>query len=312
MKAVFLYLSIQKKRLGIFLFIGYNNRYKDYLLIANVSILREFFRAIIQIISGFLKFGITGQVLSYGLSPLFGMNLSAKLYKENKKNRIPLNIDKFKEIIFTKGKHQILYLVPGQFINSFSSTIITLTISTLFTAKTLGLYSASVRLLDVPILFITTNINKVLYQRFSEHVGKKLPIENFLKKSGLLLSIISLIGFGLLFYISPILSEFVFGKGYYLGGIYIQNLCLMYGIRMVTTSFNGLFTIFEKQKYELFINIVLVLVAVLSLITTKSMNYEIRTYLKFINYGYSVVYLILLFGYWKVCYDYDKKLQLGD
>ena len=291
-----------------FLFISYNNRYKKYKLITGVAIIREAVRAVIQVISGLLSFGVIGQTMGYALSPVVGLHLQAKEYLAKRKERKKLTFDKAKEIVLKKGKGQILYLVPGQFINSFSNSFLTISITTLFSATVLGHYSAGVRLLEIPILFITSNVNKVCYQRFSENVANRRPLTKTLFSLIAVLSVISFGGFGLLFFIAPRLSELVFGQGYYIAGVYIKHLCLMYAIRLVATSFNGIFTIFGKQKYELGLNIALILVAAIAYGFVSKFGLDIEGYLNIIGFGYATVYAILLVGYCVVCRKFDKSL----
>ena len=290
-----------------FLFISYNNRYKKYKLITGVAIIREATRAIIQIASGFLSLGVIGQTMGYALSPLFGLKIQMKHYLQLKRGR-KLTVPKFKEII-RKGKGQILFLVPGQFINSFASSFVTISIASLFTAEVLGHYSAGVRLLEIPILFITANVNKVCYQRFSENVASNKPIKKTFLTLVIILGCISFSGFGLLFFIAPQLSAFVFGKGYAIAGEYIKCLCLMYSVRLITTSFNGLFTIFGKQRYELGINIALICVAFLAYYVTKMLSGSVFFYFNIIGYGYALIYLLLLVGYYTICEKYDKSIN---
>lgn len=291
-----------------FLFISYNNRYKKYKLITGVAIIREAVRTIIQVVSGLLSFGVIGQAMGYALSPVVGLHLQAKEYLKRRKERSKLTIDKAKEIVLKKGKGQILYLVPGQFINSFSNSFVTISITTLFSATVLGHYSAGVRLLEIPILFITSNVNKVCYQRFSENVANRRPLTKTLFSLIAVLSVISFGGFGLLYFIAPRLAEIVFGQGYYIAGVYIKHLCLMYAIRLVATSFNGIFTIFGKQKYELGLNIALILVAAIAYGFVSKLDLDIEDYLNIIGFGYATVYAILLVGYCVVCRKFDKSL----
>ena len=265
-----------------FLFISYNNRYKKYKLITGVAIIREAVRAVIQVISGLLSFGVIGQTMGYALSPVVGLHLQAKEYLAKRKERKKLTFDKAKEIVLKKGKGQILYLVPGQFINSFSNSFLTISITTLFSATVLGHYSAGVRLLEIPILFITSNVNKVCYQRFSENVANRRPLTKTLFSLIAVLSVISFGGFGLLFFIAPRLSELV--------------------------SFNGIFTIFGKQKYELGLNIALILVAAIAYGFVSKFGLDIEGYLNIIGFGYATVYAILLVGYCVVCRKFDKSL----
>ncbi len=183
-----------------FLFISYNNRYRQYKIIGLIGILREFTRGVIQIVSGLLTFGALGQVAGYALAPISGLKKQTKDYVQKFEKRDKLNYLIFKDII-TKGKNQILYLVPAQFLNSFSSSLVILFISMLYSTEQLGYYSAGVRLLEVPMIFITANVSKVFYKQISEDVNLHHRVLPKFTKISLALLLISILGFGTLYLI---------------------------------------------------------------------------------------------------------------
>ena len=292
-----------------FLFISYLNRYKEYKTISIIAIIREAIRAVIQVGAGFLSLGVFSLSMGYAVSPLFGLNIQMRNYLKELKERPRINLKKFKEIVLVKGKRQILFLVPAQFINSFSSSLVTISITALFSAKILGYYSAGVRILDIPIVFITSNVSKVCYQRISENVANKKPVLRTLMSVIIVLSVVSIMGFGTLYVIAPRLSEIVFGQGYRVAGEYIRCLCVMYAVRLVATSFAGVYTVFKKQNFELILNILLIVSAGVSYVVCSMFNFEVTTYLKFMNTGYTIVYLLMLLGYIVMCKNYDKKVR---
>ena len=292
-----------------FLFISYLNRYKEYKTISIIAIIREAIRAVIQVGAGFLSLGVFSLSMGYAVSPLFGLNIQMRNYLKELKERPRINLKKFKEIVLVKGKRQILFLVPAQFINSFSASLVTISITALFSAKILGYYSAGVRILDIPIVFITSNVSKVCYQRISENVANKKPVLRTLMSVIIVLSAVSIMGFGTLYVIAPRLSEIVFGQGYRVAGEYIRCLCVMYAVRLVATSFAGVYTVFKKQNFELFLNILLIVSAGVSYVVCSMFNFEVTTYLKFMNTGYTIVYLLMLLGYIVMCKNYDKKIR---
>ena len=292
-----------------FLFISYLNRYKEYKTISIIAIIREAIRAVIQVGAGFLSLGVFSLSMGYAVSPLFGLNIQMRNYLKELKERPRINLKKFKEIVLVKGKRQILFLVPAQFINSFSSSLVTISITALFSAKILGYYSAGVRILDIPIVFITSNVSKVCYQRISENVANKKPVLRTLMSVIIVLSVVSIMGFGTLYVIAPRLSEIVFGQGYRVAGEYIRCLCVMYAVRLVATSFAGVYTVFKKQNFELILNILLIVSAGVSYVVCSMFNFEVTTYLKFMNTGYTIVYLLMLLGYIVMCKNYDKKIR---
>lgn len=292
-----------------FLFISYLNRYKEYKTISIIAIIREAIRAVIQVGAGFLSLGVFSLSMGYAVSPLFGLNIQMRNYLKELKERPRINLKKFKEIVLVKGKRQILFLVPAQFINSFSASLVTISITALFSAKILGYYSTGVRILDIPIVFITSNVSKVCYQRISENVANKKPVLRTLMSVIIVLSAVSIMGFGTLYVIAPRLSEIVFGQGYRVAGEYIRCLCVMYAVRLVATSFAGVYTVFKKQNFELILNILLIVSAGVSYVVCSMFNFEVTTYLKFMNTGYTIVYLMMLLGYIVMCKNYDKKIR---
>lgn len=291
-----------------FLFISYNNRYREYNLIASIGIIREGAKGVLQILAGVFRFGALGQVFGYAIAPIFGLKLQTKEYRNKLKCRSTITWSQVKRALFKTGKGQILYLVPAQFVNSFSHALVVLSISALFSASSLGYYSAGTRLLEIPIVFLTANVSKVCYRQISSLVAENKPVFGLVSKISLVLFLVAVIGFGILFFIAPPCAEFVFGKGYYVAGEYMRCLCVMYIVRFVAASFSGLFTIFNKQSIELLINGLFVLLAAIVFFLSKHFNYSVSQYLWFISAGYAVVYAFLLIRYFKVCYKYDKTL----
>ena len=291
-----------------FLFISYNNRYRQYKIIGLIGILRELTRGGIQILSGLLTLGALGQVAGYALAPISGLKKQTKEYVLKFTNRQKLDYATFKDIII-KGKKQILYLVPAQFLNSFSSSLVILFISMLYSTEQLGYYSAGVRLLEVPMIFITANVSKVFYKQISEDVNlHNLVLPKFVKISFALL-LISTLAFGTLYFIAPQFSRIVFGKGYEVAGEYIKCLCLMYLVRMVATSFTGLFTIFGKQQIELGLNIFLIVAASVVYVISRKIDLPIISFMWLISISYSIMYLTLWLGYFSLCRTHDLKIK---
>lgn len=295
-----------------FLFISYNNRYKQYQLIARIGLLREGSRAIIQILGGVLRGGEVGQLLGYLLAPLFGIRYQIKHYVYKLKKRKFVSWDKCRDIIFYKGRRQICYLVPAQFVNSVTSSLITISIAFLFSSTMLAYYSASVRLLDIPSIFISSNISKVCFKQLSENVNRGEVVVPIILKIILLILPVSILGFGILYFVAQPFCGFVFGKEYTIAGDYIQCLTLMYILRLVSTSFVGIFTVFGKQKIELFFNISLFAWAILTFVVAKTFSLSLMSFLSMINIGYSLVYLAILVGYILVCMRYDRNLRSSD
>ena len=291
-----------------FLFIGYNNRYKEYKLISKLGVIREVARAGMQVIAGLVGAGACGLLVGYGAAPLMGYRLQLKRYFEKRKSRARITADKIKEVLLVDGRKQILFIVPSQFVNSFSSSLITISITALFTAEALGYYSIGTRVLEIPIIFISANVSKVCFQRICEDIREERPVSRTLFKVTLVLAACSAVAFGVIYWIAPPVCEVVFGEGYSTAGVYIQCLCLMYATRLVSSSFAGLFTAFNKQGIELLLNILLVVFSAAAFIVAVSFSLPIESFLSVVGTGYMVVYVILLISVFSCARAFDKTL----
>ena len=292
-----------------FLFISYSNRYKQYGLISGMGILRETSRAVIQVLSGLCGFGVAGQTLGYGVAPLLGLNIQAKEYLTKKHKRAALTPGHFKDICLHKGRRQVLFMVPAQFVNSFSASLVTMSIMALYSAAELGYYSVGVRILEIPIIFITANVSKVFYRKVSESVQAGEGILSLFVKVIAVLGVVSAGGFWVLYLIAPWLSELFFGAGYAVAGEYIKVLCLMYAVRLVVASFSGVYTVFGKQSLELFFNVLLVGFGLAAAVVSKYLALTIEGYLTLIGAGYALTYGGMLAGYLILCARHDRRVK---
>ena len=163
-------------------------------------------------------------------------------------------------------------------------------------------------MLEIPIIFISANVSKVCFQRICEDIREERPVSRTLFKVTLVLAACSAVAFGVIYWIAPPVCEVVFGEGYSTAGVYIQCLCLMYATRLVSSSFAGLFTAFNKQGIELLLNILLVVFSAAAFIVAVSFSLPIESFLSVVGTGYMVVYVILLISVFSCARAFDKTL----
>ncbi|PEZ03463.1 hypothetical protein CN326_18265 [Bacillus sp. AFS018417] len=288
-----------------FVFISHNNRYKKYSLISKVGILRELVRGFIQTISGIIGGGVLGQALGYGLSPLFGLRVQAKDYIDKYKNRKKIKKRDVLALI-SKNKKHILYLVPSQFINSLSYTLITLSVVNLSSTADAGYYSISVMVLGVPLMLISSNVSRVFLQKFGEDLRKGKSAWKIFKSVIGLLGVLSILGFLILAFIAPSLCEFIFGVGYHKAGEFISILSFMYAFRFIALSLNGTYVVFNKQHFEIISNIVMVIFGLAAYFVSLMFKFNIYQYLTFVSVTYGMIYLFVIINYGNLCKNHDK------
>lgn len=276
-----------------FIFISHNNRFKKYQLISKVDVSRESAKGVMQITAGVLNTGIFGISLAYAISPLLGMKAQGKDYYKTLLNR---KFSTLKDVlsILSKHKKHITYIVPAQLINSFSFTLITLSIISIFSPKEAGYYAISYMILGLPLVLISNNVSKVYFQNLTTLEESRQLYWSSFKKFIASLTILSILGFGVLAFIAPMFTEIIFGPGYEESGKYIQSLCFMYALRFISSSVNPGYVFFNKQKYDVVFQSILVIVGILVYLLTVSLNLSIYDYLKLISIGYGFVYLLTI------------------
>ena len=283
-----------------FIFVSYNNRQKKYKLIAKISVLREVIMGAIQMISALISGGILGQVLGYAVAPLYGIKEQSKDYIYIKKNRKKTTIKKILSIFKVHKKH-ILCLVPAQFINSFSYTLIMLSIVSLFSTEEVGYYSISVRVLGLPLVLISNNVSKIYMQKLAEDHSKGNSVWHTFKTTILILGGISVLGFGCLAFIAPTACEIIFGHGYVEAGKYISILCIIYALRFISSALIGTYVVFNKQNWEFFFQSCLVIVGVVVYLIVLILKLDIYEYFILISLGYALIYSAIIYSFMNLC-----------
>src|SRR5699024_2333983 len=102
--------------------------------------------------------------------------------------------------------------------------------------------------------------------------------------------VISIIVFSFIAVIAPQVTEIIFGRGYKEAGYYITILCIMFSIRLVTSSLTGTFIVIEKQNIQMILEIIFIIVGAFTYSLCNLLSLDIYSYLFIISVSYAVVY----------------------
>jgi len=286
--------------MGFFnIFNYFNNRTKKYKDLAKATILRSIVIAIVQLFLGFLKTGVAGLISGQLLSSLFtNIYLSKNIIKEKK---LLSSISRVKIIALAKRyKDFPKFSMWAGLLNTSSTHLINILISTAFSIKTLGFYSLSQRLLGMPSALIGGSIGQVFFQEATKEKNTTGSAINAFNSTLKKLIIIGVPAFGILFFIVEDLFTFVFGEEWRIAGTYAKILIPFFMIRFISSPLAISMTVFEKQKNALYINIILIITSVCTLYLVSSYSLEfiiflmILTSIMFINYFLFIFYYHLV------------------
>ncbi|MDC3366067.1 oligosaccharide flippase family protein [Flavobacteriaceae bacterium] len=273
----------------------YNIRKGDFKDLAKATVIKSVVLSISQLILGFLKYGagglISGQILS---------QLSSNL-------KLFLNIIKDKVLLASISKKNIkvqakrykkfpLFSTWAVLANKLSLNLNNILISTIFSLSTLGIYSLVQKVLGMPTRLIGTSISQVFLKHATEEKNTYGNIRKSFNSTLKKLFVIGMPFFLVIFFAVEDLFVIVFGEEWRIGGTYAKILAPLFFVRFLSSTLSPVLSINEKQKSELYINIILLTVSLGLFIYFKDFLMFLYAYTSIL----SICYLSFLLYYYKL------------
>lgn len=280
---------------------SYNNRNKEYKLIASVYTLKEIGKGIVLTVLGALNFGRLGLILSYFFSIVLGLNGQSK---ELKNHIAELKSVTKEDMIAVAKKHkkQPLFSLPASFANSFSYSVLNIFVNQLFGTIVMAYYSMSFRMLGIPLSLVSTNVSKAFFEKASREYDKKRDFRKTYLQTSVMLLAVAVPMVLVLILFAPFLFEMFFGEGWGQAGIYVRYLAPMFGIRLIVSALTPTMIICNKQNLELAVQLLFVVMAATTYILCSA-NSTIDQFLILVSILYSAVYII----YYSIMLKFTKQ-----
>ncbi|MGX7132235.1 lipopolysaccharide biosynthesis protein [Enterococcus songbeiensis] len=288
-------------------FTAYNNKERNYKLISKVAIIRSIFQNGIVSMIGLFYNGIITLLLFYSIGQFAGVSEQAKSLRSRFKEIRTIPFSKVQEILKKEYK-QPVYSTPAIFFNGLSYSLITIFIEQLFDFSAVGFYSISVRMLGIPLALISGNVSRIFFERATATYHSKSNFKKEFKQTFLLQLAISIPMTIFLMLFSPTLFSFFFGNSWRVAGEYVVILAPMFGIRFIVTTVSPALIIVGKQKLDLLLQLMFMIVIISIYFIIKISNLDILVFLKLISFFFSIVYL----GYLWFIYQFSKGDKIND
>lgn len=283
----------------------YNNRNKNYRLLSSNQILQSSTQGFINIVFGLISNLKAGLILGTFLGNIISFFY---LIFKTKNSFIDFSFNKYRLFVLSKKYIKFpKFMIASGFLENLSAQLPVFMISSFFGSYILGLFSLSQRIVKVPLGIIGSSIGNVFRQEAAKQLNengtcRKLFL-NTLKK----LIIIATIPFIIFYFIAPELFSFIFGKEWYKAGVYAQILTIMFYFQFITSPLSNMFMIAQKQQYDLFLQIYLVISVFCSFIIGYKIFDSIEYSLYLFTTLYSIKYMIEL----KLSYNFTENKKKG-
>jgi O-antigen/teichoic acid export membrane protein len=303
--------------LGIFLtglyniFTQWNIRKRIYNSISKTKINQSIIQNVIKISFGLINLGPLGLLIGSLMGQSAGITtLSASLVK---KERNLLKEISFKKIIWCSKRYIRfpIFSAPSQFLNTAGLHLPVLFITTLYGSKATGYYGLANSIISIPIILIGLSVSDVFYGEAAS-IGKKDPkrLNDLINKLLRKLIIVALFLTVILVAFGPTLVTFVFGEQWYNSGVYARIISLLVFTRLVFTPFSRVFSIYERQKEELFLDIFRVLMVLMIFVLAKALTLNPYWFVSIYTLAMSVVYFVTFLVAKKIINDEVNKISL--
>jgi O-antigen/teichoic acid export membrane protein len=186
------------------------------------------------------------------------------------------------------------YSIWSGLINTVAIELVPVLLSYFFSLDVVGLYALGHRVINVPTGIMGKSVHKVFFQKAAELHNKKDSLGPVTHKVIKCLFLIGLIPCLVIAICAPQLFSFLFGKEWYMAGVYVRILMPLYLLRFVIVPVSTIFAVRENQKAAFVWQVAFFLVTCISFIVGGSKN-SVYISLTLYSFGGCIMYLVMAF-----------------
>lgn len=277
---------------------SYNNRHSEYALMTKVTVYRATAGGIAKVLFGLFHFETAGLVLSQCVGTISGIRKQSQSIIKHWKEILSVS---FSDVwrMAKKYSEQPFFAMPGIFILQFSYSFIPVIINTCFSTRDGGFFSITIAILGLPLSLISNNVSRVFFKNASLERNKTGCFADSFKSTAMLLTVVSILGFALLWLIAEPLFGFVYGTEWVRSGLFTKLLIPMYAARFIVTGLMHGFVICKKQKTKTFLQSLFIVAILGGFVMSKYFTITVEQFLTYINWTYFILYALLFVVLWK-------------
>lgn len=246
----------------------YSIRYRDFSIIAKVTVVQKIIGALTKIGLGLLHFNVVGLLIGNILAGSGGLSLYIRTYwRRLKDNASKVTTGKIRFVL----KRYIefpSYRLPSQILQNASSSIPILYFAWQYGTGVTGLISLAISMLSVPVGIVCTSVGKAFYGEIAL-LGRKNSREIAALTGRIMIRLlaVSIISFTLVVCFGPWIFRTFFGPEWTQSGIYARYLCFYLIFRFVYSPISdGIFNVFEQQKLLFWLELSRIVIVTLCLV----------------------------------------------
>jgi O-antigen/teichoic acid export membrane protein len=290
-KDLLYYVALNTAVVGIYNSLNYwNNREKNYRVIANSKIIQSLTTALIGVGLGFLGLHdnglilatISGWMIATILLALKFLKYDVNLFKSINRKKIFVLVKKYKKMP--------IFNLPNALFDGIRVLGINILISKYYTSDALGQYFLALRILQLPTSIIGFSLSQVLLQKIAT-ANKNIISDIIIKFVFNILFIITPI-FIFIYFFADNIFPFVFGEEWKLAGEITSILTSWVLVNFLSSPISNVFIVLNKQEFMLTFSIFYTLLPILILYFFHSL--EFVSILKIMSLSMTLMLIIFI------------------
>lgn len=272
----------------------YSIRYRNFSIIAKVTVVQKIIGALTKIVLGLLHFNVVGLLIGNILAESGGLSLYIRTYwRRLKDNASKVTTGRIRFVL----KRYIefpSYRLPSQILQNASSSIPVLYFAWQYGAGVTGLISLAISMLSVPVRIVCISVGKAFYGEIAL-LGRKngREIAALTVRIMIRLLAVSIVPFTLVICFGPWIFRTFFGSEWAQSGIYARYLCLYLVFRFVYSPISdGIFNVFEQQKLLFWLEVSRIVIVTLCLVISYFCSLSVANTIVSYSLALTVQYIL--------------------
>lgn len=272
----------------------YSTRYRDFSIIARVTVVQKAIGAAAKIVLGLLHAHVIGLLIGNILAESGGLTLYMRTYWKRLKEGARYVTRQKIGFVLKRYIDFPLYRLPSQILQTASGSLPILYFAWHFGTGATGRISLAITMLSVPVAIACTSVGKAFYGEIAA-LGRKNGREisaltvRIMKR----LLVISVVPFTLVVCFGPWIFQTYFGTEWAESGVYARSLCLYLIFRFVYSPISdGIFNVFERQKFVFWLEVSRIAIVALSLFTSYYCDFSVAQTIVVYSLALTVQYIL--------------------
>lgn len=272
------------------IYVSWLSRNRRYGLISRNNVSENLINRVLMVGLGWLSPTFFSLTVAYVLSKVF---TTVNLMTKANINLLHFKRKWLKHFLVAYRKFP-LFLTPATFANTLSANAPMILLGFFFNPMIVGYYAVVQRLVNMPMALMQQSMSQVYYERAAKEVQKKGHAAGITLKTFGVLSLLSLVGGVLLFFLGkPIITHFL-GKQYAEAGTYLIYLLPWFLFRFIKAPVNY-WELINRQEMTLSLHLLQLLLTGGSLLLFhKTANQAILVFSIAMGFYYFVNILIIV------------------